>query len=52
MRLTLLPLLFYLRECGAKLLAFPFLVFDIMHIDGGAVHELFILVQAPFLFFI
>jgi len=39
MRLTLLPLLFYLRECGAKLLAFFFLLFDIMHIDVGPVHD-------------
>jgi len=67
MRLTLLPLLFDLRECGAKLLAFLFLLFDIMRIDVGTVNDfifqwgqglillvrnLFILVQPPFLFFI
>jgi len=39
MRLTLLPLLFDLRECGAKLLAFLFLLFDIMRIDVGTVND-------------
>ena len=39
MRLTLLPLLFYLCECGAKLLTFIFLLFDILRIDVGVVHD-------------
>ena len=39
MRLILLPLFFDLRECGTKLLAFLFLLFDIMHIDVDAVHD-------------
>jgi len=41
MRLTLIPLLFYLREYGVELLAFLFLLFDMMRIDVSAVHYLY-----------